>query len=983
MVTLLLKGYNNYFNRIVKIEEDIYGYKTASASYLEYGNINFDPRDGIATTLVVGSETQLDASKDILRFDDLGCPDYLVCYSDDDKYDIKSRWFVIECVKVMAGQYRLALKRDVLADFNSQVMQSPCFVEKGSITDLSSPLLRNSEGMVFNQIKQSEDFIKDKSKCAWLVGYLKKGIDATDLQSVNPITYTDADDIANIPAAGSYDWEPCIQYVDTTGANVNAAPKSCFWLYGSNTSFRTYYQLMGTNRNVRTTFSSDGYGIVYSETDQSNVEWKGLTYSAFDVTPGAQALSDYAKVLANLVVYTTRDNEAVRHAYETMIDYAEYRQFGTSSVIISEDIAKYNNTRIVKNNKVYRLEVSLGEATTLTQRMNCTDTQAAAWLSDVASQVAGITYVTTSPTSPRLCVEFSGKVFQIVAREEPVNETVSFNFPVSSLRNECTDATYDMFAMPIDPKAFGLTVASEDVVIAYKDGNQTTQIADLPAISPKQLIMATRLCTKLGAGSDASLVYDLQLLPYCPFGGLNAYFENTHYGPTYGKYVIDTTNLQTTDFTLIWNSADTPEVRGVIFYPKKANFSTVLDYSVPNETVHYETQRVVNPTFVYNNSNYHDKPLFIFMDWPYECTDGVYDLDPFALKLEAQGIHPADLEVHVSTGAKKPMVMLTSDDLPASPTQSQEVTLNGYVEVAAHWIMPDRPEDVKIQNECDLYRLASPNYTAAYDFKKTKLKGGIRSFNIDCTYKPFTPYIKVNPNFDESFYAVQDFNDSMGLICNGDFSIPMLSDAWVNYELQNRNYQAVFNRSVQNLDINNQIAKEKQQFADTLGLITAGVTGISGASLAAGFGHYAGAATAAGGIPAGMAVAEIKRERDQDWLNRQQSEARSFAIDNFQYQLGNTQALNPTITKSTPLTYNSKVWPVLELFSCTDAEKDVLRNKLKYDGMTVMAIGRLIDYSAAGGYLKGKLIRLEGLEDDSHIAQAIYEAVDRGFYQGE
>ena len=97
MTILLLKGYNNYFNRIKKQEADITTYKTKSTSYLEYANVNFDPRDGIATTLVVGSEVQKkdivnDQSQvigqEVLKFDDLGCPDYLICH---DNQTIKSR----------------------------------------------------------------------------------------------------------------------------------------------------------------------------------------------------------------------------------------------------------------------------------------------------------------------------------------------------------------------------------------------------------------------------------------------------------------------------------------------------------------------------------------------------------------------------------------------------------------------------------------------------------------------------------------------------------------------------------------------------------------------------------------------------------------------------------------------------------------------------------------------------------------------------
>lgn len=89
------------------------------------------------------------------------------------------------------------------------------------------------------------------------------------------------------------------------------------------------------------------------------------------------------------------------------------------------------------------------------------------------------------------------------------------------------------------------------------------------------------------------------------------------------------------------------------------------------------------------------------------------------------------------------------------------------------------------------------------------------------------------------------------------------------------------------------------------------------------------------------------------------------------------------MTKSSPLSYNNKIWPTLEFFSCTDTEKEVLNNKIKYDGMTVMAIGTLTDYMTTGGYLKGKLIRIPDLMDDYHIADEIYKEVEKGFYTGE
>jgi hypothetical protein len=75
-------------------------------------------------------------------------------------------------------------------------MNSPCYVEKGSITDLSDPLLLNSEGTQFNQIKQQEIPLRDNTNCAWLVGYLKKDLGATELDSLMPISYAPSTEVS-------------------------------------------------------------------------------------------------------------------------------------------------------------------------------------------------------------------------------------------------------------------------------------------------------------------------------------------------------------------------------------------------------------------------------------------------------------------------------------------------------------------------------------------------------------------------------------------------------------------------------------------------------------------------------------------------------------------------------------------------------------------------------------------------------------------
>ena len=183
MNILLLRGFNNYFNRIVKKYSSIADYKTNSTAFLELTNINFNPNDGVIAELVIGNPTQQENNKP-LAWDTVGTPDYLVCYENEGNPAapvIKFRWFVLESERTRKGQYRIALKRDVIAEYFDNIIAAPCFVEKGSINDASNPLLFNNEAGSFNQIKQSEILLKDKTNCPWIIGYVSQ-----DKQSYGP-----------------------------------------------------------------------------------------------------------------------------------------------------------------------------------------------------------------------------------------------------------------------------------------------------------------------------------------------------------------------------------------------------------------------------------------------------------------------------------------------------------------------------------------------------------------------------------------------------------------------------------------------------------------------------------------------------------------------------------------------------------------------------------------------------------------------------
>lgn len=276
-------------------------------------------------------------------------------------------------------------------------------------------------------------------------------------------------------------------------------------------------------------------------------------------------------------------------------------------------------------------------------------------------------------------------------------------------------------------------------------------------------------------------------------------------------------------------------------------------------------------------------------------------------------------------------------------------------------------DDPKVTNECDMWRLSSPNYNGQFEFNAAK-NGGVSYFNVDCEYKPYAPHIHIAPNFN-LLYG-QDFEDGRGLICSGDFSLTQTSDAFATYQRQNANYDNIFNRQIQNLEFTNKRQLTSDIISGITGAASAGVT--SGAVFGVGAGIGAGIASAIGG------AADVV-------MNQQlRNEALDYTRDLHGYQLGNIQALPNSITKISSLSPDFKLFPILEYYTCTEIEKEALKNKLKYNGMTVMTIGTIREYlRPTESYIKGKLIRLDTLHDeDFHYVNEIAAEVNKGIFIG-
>ena len=101
--------------------------------------------------------------------------------------------------------------------------------------------------------------------------------------------------------------------------------------------------------------------------------------------------------------------------------------------------------------------------------------------------------------------------------------------------------------------------------------------------------------------------------------------------------------------------------------------------------------------------------------------------------------------------------------------------------------------DLKIKSETELYRLCSPNYQGLFDFNPYK-NGFLNQLNIYGTLKPYNSFINIQPVFS-GLYG-QNFQDYRGLRLGGNFSVSRSVNAWQNFELNNKNYQNIFNREI-------------------------------------------------------------------------------------------------------------------------------------------------------------------------------------------
>ena len=268
------------------------------------------------------------------------------------------------------------------------------------------------------------------------------------------------------------------------------------------------------------------------------------------------------------------------------------------------------------------------------------------------------------------------------------------------------------------------------------------------------------------------------------------------------------------------------------------------------------------------------------------------------------------------------------------------------------------PNNYKIENECEKYRLCSPHYESAFEFNAVQMQGwaGIK---VECTYKPYEPYFHLIPMFTVgSLYGEENFEDARGLVSNCSYSLPLSSDVWQTWARQNSTYQLTFDREIKNLTTQHRI-KQFNQGAEMVGSayndrFKRGFTnGIVSDSL-------------------GLITDEISF-----------GETRDFREDMFYYNLKNIKAQPETLTKVSALDINNRIWPILEKHSCTEDEKIYFEKYLVYNSYRIERIGKIKDYINPNQeltYIKASLIIFESDNMTPEMTNFLNDELSKGVY---
>ena len=813
-------------------------------------------------------------------------PDYILCVNDDNS--INSRWYVVEGTRLLTGQYRYELLRDVIADYYDQVLTAPMFVEK-ALLPVESPFIHNKEDMSFNQIKTTECLLKDSLKCRWLVGYIDNKAGEPDTGDVfvqGNTSDTDAqtidDALFNIINSGK-------EYFvnDRNFIPILEFGNEIYYMSGGSIAWD--WSRSNVNIGVRYNYSVPDSYTKYDEVKHGISFRYRPDFISCKITGDANAIWPKAEAALNLI--NDNKNSALVSSVQTAVSQmginilSESNYNSILSLVNSGTKIKRGGSTYIVRRKIDRINDN-PYSNKYEYKNNITEAQNVINIFNNALIQSGVNSVMTDDTELNSTIinntingnaEFpdinpmnvhisqNAKIVQFEL-EEIGGHKYRFILSGTSGRVRNDSGLYDMFAIPYDPVQY------------YVQRGGGTALIDTGKTSTKISIeAANNIAIKL----DDKL-YDLQILPYCPcpeyFTGSELDFRGND---KVGNGYYNTIRLQTGT-----TSSDADDrVVGLILWCRSSKR-------------HFE----LNPGY-------------------------------------------SDIPINIRNTYSKPL-------------------------------------NKKVDSLTKMCRICSPGYTSIFEINPA-MNDGISSFIVDILYQPFNPFIRIAPLF-KSLYGIYTPYDAKGLILKGDYSIPRLKDRWEEYQINNKSYNEIYDREIQNLQLTQNIERKQQLWQIAAGTASAAAQGATAGAMSGGGIGSAIGGVAAGGMSLSAGLADLK------YADILRGEALDYKEDMFGYALANIQALPQTLTKSSPLSENNPIWPIFEVYEAKPSEKNALIEKIRYNGMSVGVIGTLneyltnIEYYRSDGfdkmYFKGVLIRLDSIYGDTHIVNAISNELNRGIY---
>ena len=922
-----LERFNNYFNRKIIKYESLSDYVSNSKdSFIPTDSeggmtpFDFNPNDNVTTEIIAND----------VPFD----PDYFLLL--DENQAIVQRWFVLEQKRNRQGQWLYQLKRDVIADNLNSLLEAPIFVQKGMLKE-DDPFIVNDEGMSLNQIKQSELAISDRSKTAWIVGYMAKNVGGSDISvQVNSEDIKgDFITLGDIATAMGTTEGVLNGFVNTDGGNTN---RGYFTTSISMRVFATYIDTGGYYS------AHDSYNYSFTPDFSSGTGSLGTSYQSAKPYLFISTLGNNPQNMTEPFRQAVINKQALwRSQIASMLGKSYYLTQSQLDILWG-----FNGKYLKYNGKYYQISIAeLGSHATTVNRIRKDGTYSA--LEQTCSKTVELVGTSIQPfqaSDYNPLYTDAGQLDTLTSNEKQVAISLTLisdsdlvpqlNTTVSSGRTQTGDQEYDIFAIPLR------ILVNDDGAGIYYETNE---------------VYARRIASAIVQNENAK-VYDLQLLPYCPIpqylgspeslveiGNLTEHTDydfitksiyETYSGVGYSGMTFtpagDGVWNVTCSVTMSVPAGKTPTITNVEIYPSLFGEYSNLSYS--------EAGNVVSITFTYTGRDPSDPSI---SNW---------------IRATVYYYYQEDTNCGIIFYVPRSTFELSI------PISSLNPYWNGWFN-----------KSKKIISNCYMFRLVSPNYQGTFEFNIAKNGGKIESFNVFCSYKPYTPVIKVAPNF-EWLYGYE-FKDNRGLICAGDFSLPRITDEWRTYELNNKNYQNIFNRDIQHLEFTQSIEMRNQLVSGGVNILSDVAKGAgAGAMVGGGWGALAGAVIGGGLSGVGYGI-------DVDTMARVHRENKQLAIDKYNYQLGNIKALPYTLTKVGSFDVISKIFPFIEVYSCSEQELKAFEDKIKYESMTVMRIGTLeefMNFDSDIHYFKGALIRNDEIADDNHILNAIYEELLKGVY---